>query len=310
MKRLQFETPPAFILSTDVYADFIHNNSLTQDVMDQIQKALNEVENVSNKVFGSCKDGAPLLLSVRIGAPITYANCPPICYDDSSKSLTESGLISLLGTPDSWDVPGIQESILGVGLNDEICKHLSTFTNTRYALTVYAKFLVSYGITICKIPYNVYDNILFKVMQSAHISTVSQLEEQDLTSLIAMFKEIYQPPASPMEQLMCVITEAYRSWIETAEKRKLMLDMNVNAAIAVIVQEVVYGSPGILFSRNPISGLKTNLCGDILMENGIKLSLEDFKKVEANLAEQLEFTGIITTITIITITITTTTFST
>jgi len=55
--------------------------------------------------------------------------------------------------------------------------------------------------------------------------------------------------------------------------------------------QVCYGMPGILFSRNPVTGLKNGLCGDILLENGIKLSLEDFKKTDENLGEQLEFTG-------------------
>ena len=292
LKRLSFETPAAFILSTDVYSDFIHNNSLTEDVIEQIQKALNEVENDSNKVFGATKDAAPLLLAVRVGAPITNTICPPIYESSSSQSMTsESGLVGLLGIPDSWSIPGVQESILGIGVNDDIIKHLASFTNTRYALTIYAKFLVSYGITICKIPYSTYDNLLFKIMQSAHISNVSQLQESQLVELIEHFKEVYQPPLDPAEQLFNVICEAYRNWIDNIEKRKIMMDMSPALAIAIIVQQVIYGMPGILFSRNPVTGLKNDLCGDILLENGIKLSLEDFKKTDENLGEQLEFTG-------------------
>ena len=237
MKRLSFETPAAFILSTDVYSDFIHNNSLTEDVIEQIQKALSEVENDSNKVFGATKDAAPLLLAVRVGAPITNTICPPI-YESSQSMTSESGLVGLLGIPDSWAIPGVQESILGIGVNDDIIKHLASFTNTRYALTIYAKFLVSYGITICKIPYSTYDNLLFKIMQSAHISNVSQLQESQLVELIGHFKEIHQPPLDPADQLFNVISEAYRNWIDNIEKRKLMMDMSPASAIAIIIQQV------------------------------------------------------------------------
>ena len=287
LRRLLFETPSAFIISTDYFNDFVESNSLQADIIEQIQKGLNICENECEKVYGSFKDHEPLLLSVRVGAPINHTNiCAPI-YESSS--MTDSGLISLLGTPDSWNLPGVQETMIGIGINDEICNHLASFTNLRYALTIYAKFVVSYGITICKIPYSTYDNILYKVMSANSISNVSQLEEQQLQQLISMFKEVYNPPTDPWDQLYCAITEAYRHWIENTEQRQLMMDMKADSPIAVIVSAVVYGQPGILFSRNPVNGLKTVLCGDILLENGIKLSLEEFKRTNANLGEMMEY---------------------
>ena len=288
LRRLLFETPASFIVSTDFFNDFIEQNSLTPDIIEQIQKALNSCENECDKVFGSCKDSEPLLLSVRVGAPITQTN---ICAPIYESSMTDSGLISLLGTPDSWNLPGVQETMIGIGINDDICRHLATFTNLRYALTIYAKFLVSYGITICKIPYSTYDNILYKVMSANSISNVSQLEERQLQQLIAMFKEVYSPPSDPHDQLYCAITEAYRHWIENTEQRQLMMDMKADAPIAVIVSAVIYGQPGVLFSRNPVTGMKSTLIGDILLENGVKLSLEEFKKVDNNLGEQLEYSA-------------------
>ena len=63
-------------------------------------------------------------------------------------------------------------------------------------------------------------------MNAASIQNVSLLEESHLNQLIAMFKAIYTPPISPMEQLMCIISEAYRNWIETAEKRKLLMSIS------------------------------------------------------------------------------------
>ena len=91
---------------------------------------------------------------------------------------------------------------------------------------MYCKFLVSYGITICKIPYSTYDNILYKVMSSANISNVALLQEKELEQLVACFKAVYTPPIDPFAQLMCVISEAYKLWIENAEKRNLLMDIS------------------------------------------------------------------------------------
>jgi hypothetical protein len=70
-------------------------------------------------------------------------------------------------------------------------------------------------------------------MNSASIGNVALLEESHLQQLIAMFKAVYEPPKDPFDQLMCIISEAYKNWIEVAEKRERLMSISKGMIILV-----------------------------------------------------------------------------
>ena len=111
MTKLGLPVPQGFTVSTDACIDFLENNILSDTIILQIKKSIKKLEKASGKIFGGAKK--PLILSVRSGARVS--------------------------------MPGMMDSVLNLGLNDEIVKEYAVQTSPRFAYDCYRRFIQMYG---------------------------------------------------------------------------------------------------------------------------------------------------------------------
>lgn len=183
----------------------------------------------------------------------------------------------MLGAPDSWCIPGMKESCLGLGLNDEVVKHLAEKTNPFIAYNTYAHFLVRYGTIVLGASRRFYRRILSDHVESTGRAGVN-LTEDDLKSIVLQFKQIVQVPDDPYLQLEMCLREMYISWFTNSAMtyRYEALNISKNIGTAIIVQAIVFGGTGICFTRNPINGIMgDSVFGTFWDRSGEKISLSE-----------------------------------
>jgi len=213
------------------------------------------MEKTASRKFGSVVGPLPLLLSVRVGTLI-----PPtilVSYEESLDDTLNTHIIDMLGVPDSWSVPGVKESCLGLGLNDEIVVHLAKGTSPRFAYNTYCHFLLRFGSLVLGVPRSSYHQVLKNFVDNTG-RTGNELTVDDLILISNEFKNIQTVPVDPYDQIELVIREMYCFWYSKValQYRCDALDISDEMGIALIVQSMVFGSVGNCFSRNPISGDK------------------------------------------------------
>ena len=245
MTTLGIPVPPGFTLSTEVCTHYYANGKqYPAELQAQIDRGIAELEAAIGKKFGDKTN--PLLVSVRSGAPVS--------------------------------MPGMMDTILNLGLNDETVAGLIANTgNDRFAYDSYRRFIQMYGNVVMGMKHHDFEHILDHIKKAKGVTEDLALGADDLKKLIAEYKvEVKKVtgkdfPQSPKEQLMGAIDAVFASWMNDRAivYRKLN---NISEALgtAVNVQSMVFGNmgddcgTGVAFTRNPANG-ERKFFGEFLM---------------------------------------------
>jgi pyruvate, orthophosphate dikinase len=279
MQRMGLPVPPGWILSTEACKDFLTNDRRRFDdnTIDDIKRAIHDLENMTGKFF--FKESAtadplqtPLLLSVRSGAPVS--------------------------------MPGMMNTVLNVGMNDEITERLARLTNNRkWAYDTYRRFLQMFGDVVLGIDKELYEDILTNTKKRRNIAHESEFNENELKYVIEEFKKLIYIPDDPWTQLMMSIEAVFLSWNSPrAIKYRDLNNIPNDLGTGVIIQSMVFGNlndcsgSGVAFSRNPATGEK-GVYGEYLpnaegedVVAGIRtpLQLADLRKDQPSVYDALE----------------------
>ena len=237
MSRAGVPVPPGFTIITDVCNIFFDNNQqVPSEVDEQIWKALERVEELAGKKFGDASD--PLLLSVRSGA--------------------------------KFSMPGMMNTILNLGLNDETTEGLAAKTgNPRFAYDCYRRFIQMFGEVAMGIGMEHFDHAFDaqKAKRKLHLDT--ELTADDLKTVIGEFKKIVSKhakrefPQDVREQLVMSRNAVFNSWwAPKASYYRKMEKISDRLGTACNIQTMVFGNmgdtscTGVGFTRDPGSGEK------------------------------------------------------
>ncbi|MEO1835558.1 MAG: pyruvate, phosphate dikinase [Akkermansiaceae bacterium] len=241
MSRIGLPVPAGMTITTEVCTYYYdHKKTYPKTLESEIKANIAKIEKVMGKKFGDLK--SPLLLSVRSGA-------------------RES-------------MPGMMDTILNLGINDEIVEALSAKTgNSKFAWDSYRRFLQMYGSVVMGVEahagehHDPYEVILDKAKSKAGVSDDSGLGEADLRWVVAEFKKLIKKrsgkafPEDPMTQLYGSIDAVFNSWNnDRAKVYRQKYGIPVEWGTAVNVQAMVFGNTGtgsgtgVAFTRDPATG--------------------------------------------------------
>ena len=235
MGRMGLPVPPGFTISTNVCDLFYKNKKkLNSKIINQIKSELKVIEKGVKKKFGDLKN--PLLLSVRSGARVS--------------------------------MPGMMDTILNLGLNDETVIALSKKTsNGRFAKDSYRRFIQMYGNVVMGVEGHYFEELIENYKLTKGVLLDTELDESDWDGLINDFKKVVKEktqknfPQNVYEQLFGAISAVFLSWESNRAKiyRKLN-QIPSEWGTAVNVQSMVFGNmgndcaTGVVFTRNPSDG--------------------------------------------------------
>ena len=235
MANLGLPVPPGFTLTTEVCTYFTKNNSTyPADLKDQVAKALAGVEKIIGKTFGDAKN--PLLVSVRSGARAS--------------------------------MPGMMDTVLNLGLNDETVKGLAAASgDERFAYDSYRRFIQMYGDVVLGVEHHHFEEILSEHKDDKGVTLDTDLAAEDWKQIAKAYaakvkEELGRPfPQDPHEQLWGAIAAVFGSWMnDRAVIYRRLHDIPVEWGTAVNVQSMVFGNmgdtsaTGVCFTRNPSTG--------------------------------------------------------
>ncbi len=242
MTKIGLPVPFGFTISTEVCNRYYEENStLSAEITDAIYDKIVELENVTGKVFGSKVN--PLLVSVRSGSPVS--------------------------------MPGMLDTVLNLGLNDDSVEGLAEQTgDRRFAMDSYRRFIQMFGDVVYEIPKGDFDRIFDGQKEAKQAELDVELTDADLTwqeleEIVQKYKEIIKSavgtdfPQEPKEQLLTAVKAIFRSW--NNDRAKLYRKLNRipdSLGTAVNVQAMVFGNmgemsgTGVAFTRNPATGEK------------------------------------------------------
>jgi len=282
MTNIGLPVPPGFTITTEVCSYYYkHNQTYPKGLEEQVKKALAKVEKLVGRKFGDPKN--PLLVSVRSGAPVS--------------------------------MPGMMDTILNLGLNDETVKGLIEQTrNERFAWDAYRRFVQMYGDVVLGLkPETKEERDPFEVLieekkKKRGVEHDIELSVDDLKELVYEFKEMIKRkknvdfPEDPWEQLWGAIGAVFRSWMNPrAVAYRKIYNIPDDMGTAVNVQTMVFGNmgddsgTGVAFTRNPATG-ENEFYGEFLINAqgedvvaGIRtpLPISKLKEVMPHVYEQL-----------------------
>lgn len=261
LSRANYPVPPAFIISSEFSLEFRKfdvDAPIPEGILREIVANIHKLESISGRRFGGCVDGKlPLLVSVRGSSALPLPLWEGIDLGNCS---------SIQGLPDSYSTPGLMESVLNIGMNDDVASQLSKEFNVRFACDSYARFLFSFGVSVLGADPDLYHAVMQQVLVSSdtlggRLAKNRLMLLADLQYVVQEFKKICKVPDDPMEQLVLVIRALLRVWFaDTAVKLRRKIDSSSIPGTAIIVQEMVYGNlnrqsgAGVCFSRDPTTG--------------------------------------------------------
>jgi len=244
MTRAGMPVPPGFTITTEACrAYYAHKAKLPEGLWAQVTSSIADLEKHSHKGFGDPRN--PLLVSVRSGA--------------------------------KFSMPGMMDTVLNLGLNDETAKGLARLAkDERFALDARRRFIQMFGKTVKGIDGQKFEHALTAAKKRAGVKTDPELSAAQLRPLVRRFLAIYKDatahdfPSDPAEQLREAIEAVFRSWnTPRAITYRRMERIPDDLGTAVNVQMMVFGNmggssgTGVAFTRNPITG-KRELYGDYL----------------------------------------------
>lgn len=243
MTNIGIPVPPGFTISTEVCAYYTKNNEYPKGLKEEVFHALEKLERAMERKFGDCEN--PLLVSVRSGAPVS--------------------------------MPGMMDTILNLGLNDETIKGFIKQTgNERAAYDAYRRFIQMFSDIVLKIDIKKFEAILQNKKEKKGVVYDIELDKDDLQDIVKDYKRLVSAekkhfPQEVMEQLWMAIDTVFGSWQNkrAVEYRKIY-KIPDTLGTAVNVQAMVFGNmgetsgTGVLFTRDPSTGEK-RLYGEYLI---------------------------------------------
>lgn len=243
MTSLGIPVPPGFTISTDVCAEFNRRGQkLPVSVKADVLTALANVERLMDLRFGDPEK--PLLVSIRSGARAS--------------------------------MPGMMDTVLNLGLNDETVVGLAKMADERFALDSYRRFIQMYGDVVLDVPHDRFEQRLDAEKEARGVEHDMDLTAADLRRVVADYLEIvreatHEPfPQDPQKQLWGAIGAVFSSWEnQRAIAYRRLNDIPDEWGTAVNVQSMVFGNmgdncaTGVAFTRNPSTGEK-NFYGEYL----------------------------------------------
>ncbi len=245
MTNIGLPVPSGFTVTTEACNKYYDDGKvLSDEVINQIKEALSKLEEISGKKFGDKE--SPLLLSVRSGARAS--------------------------------MPGMMDTVLNLGLNDEIAQAFAEKTqNKRFVYDSYRRFIQMFADVVKGYSKSKFEIIIDEVKAKKGVKKDLDLDENDMVELTYLFKKAYKEfagedfPENPFVQLIEAVKAVFRSWNnERAIYYRRLNDIPSSWGTAVNVQEMVYGNnglnsgTGVAFTRNPASGEKA-LFGEYLI---------------------------------------------
>lgn len=235
MTNLGIRVPYGFTITTEACTRFYkEDKKLWDDLNKEVTEHIKDLEEANGKTFGSTED--PLLVSVRSGAPIS--------------------------------MPGMMDTILNLGLNDDAVIGLAKKTdNERFAYDSYRRFIQMFADVAMELDKNNFEKLLTAKKEAKGVKLDTELDANDLKELVEEYKAKYKElmgedfPQEPREQLDLAISAVFRSWgNERAILYRKLNDIDDAMGTAVNVQSMVFGNmgdssgTGVAFSRNPATG--------------------------------------------------------
>ncbi|MDO4485670.1 MAG: pyruvate, phosphate dikinase [Bacillota bacterium] len=245
MTKIGLPVPFGFTVTTEACNRYYEENqTIGDDIVASIFEKLEELENVTGKKFGSVEN--PLLVSVRSGAKIS--------------------------------MPGMMDTILNLGLNDETVEGLSALTeNPRFAYDSYRRFIQMFGDVVMEISKTKFDAIFDAKKDEKGYQYDVDLTTEDLKEIIVGYKALVKEemgrdfPQDPKDQLMEAVMAVFRSWNnDRAILYRKLNEIPDSIGTAVNVQSMVFGNmgntsgTGVAFTRNAANGEKA-LFGEFLV---------------------------------------------
>ncbi|HEY5640033.1 MAG TPA: pyruvate, phosphate dikinase [Dehalococcoidia bacterium] len=234
MARLGLPIPPGFVVSTDGFREFARlDQQLPEGLWQEVQEALKEVEEAVGRRFGDRDD--PLLVSVRSGS--------------------------------KFSMPGMMDTILNLGLNDETVEGLAKAANDRrFALDSYRRFIQLFAKVALHADAERFEKVLDDARAKAGAASDADLSEADLEDVIRRFKEIASTgtepfPTEPRDQLRIAIRAVFESWTNPraiAYRNHQHIPHDLGTAVSIMA--MVFGNTGpssgtgVCFTRSPSTG--------------------------------------------------------
>ena len=235
MASLGLPVPPGFTLTTEVCTSYYNNNETYPEDMDaQIQTGIAHIEKLTGKKFGDASN--PLLVSVRSGARAS--------------------------------MPGMMDTVLNLGLNDETVEGLAKLSgDRRFALDSYRRFITMYSDVVLGVHHHTYEDILENHKDDQGYMLDTEMTAEDWSTVISEFKAATKHalgrdfPQDPQDQLQGAVDAVFGSWMnERAIVYRRLNDIPAAWGTAVNVQAMVFGNmgdtsaTGVAFTRDPSTG--------------------------------------------------------
>ena len=235
MTRLRMPVPQGFTITTDACSSYYANEkTICPSIEQEVYEYISKLEAITEKTFGGLEN--PLLVSVRSGAV--------------------------------YSMPGMMDTILNLGLNDQVVEAFATATsNPRFAYDSYRRLIQMYGDVVMEVPRKQFDALIDHMKEERGVTQDAELNAEDLKKLTSQFLEVYRKalgedfPQDPKRQLMGAIAAVFRSWYNPrAVAYRRMHGIPAADGTAVTIQSMVFGNmgddsgTGVVFSRNPSSG--------------------------------------------------------
>ena len=274
MTNIGMPVPRGFTITTEACTRYYDDNkTISNEIEEEIFTKLNELENKTGKKMGDKTN--PLLVSVRSGARAS--------------------------------MPGMMDTVLNLGLNDEVAEGFAEATNNkRFAYDSYRRFIQMFADVVKGYPKSSFERYFDKIKEEKGVKSDLELTADDMVMVTERFKANYKElsgedfPQNPRVQLLEAVKAVFRSWMnERAIVYRRLNDIPSSWGTAVNVQEMVYGNrgnncgTGVAFTRNPSTG-ENKLYGEYLINAqgedvvaGIRTP-EPISKLETDMKEVYE----------------------
>src|SRR5438874_5400601 len=244
MTNAGLPVPPGFTIQTEACREYMRHNAVSKEVDRQIEEALAKLESLQGQKLGSGEN--PLLVSVRSGA--------------------------------KFSMPGMMDTILNLGLNDESVEALARRSNNpRFAADSYRRLIQMFGNVVLEIPKSAFDEVFDAKKKQRKAKLDTDLDAKALKEVVEEYKKVVKKhakrdfPQDPHEQLVMARDAVFRSWQnERAKHYRRINNIDDMLGTAVNVQAMVFGNlgetsgTGVGFTRNPATGVK-EFYGEFLM---------------------------------------------
>ena len=245
MTNAGMPVPQGFTISTEACTQYYNDGrQINEEIMADIYEYIGKMEEITGKKFGDVSN--PLLVSVRSGARAS--------------------------------MPGMMDTILNLGLNDEVVEGLAAKTsNPRFAYDSYRRFVQMFSDVVMELSKSDFEKIIDEMKEAKGVKLDTELDADDMKALVVKFKDLYKSkmgsdfPSDPKVQLIEAVKAVFRSWDNPrANVYRRMNEIPYDWGTAVNVQAMVFGNSGnnsgtgVAFTRNPATGEKA-LFGEYLI---------------------------------------------